>query len=257
MNLIILTEADRTGENSFRISDSRAEHIRTVLKRGVGDSISVGMLNGPLGAAEIVMSDSRAVELRCDRWWEIAPPVPEIDLICALPRPQTLKKVLLTCAMMGVRSLHLIRSNRVEKSYFQSPLIQSVSQLPFLIEGLAQGKLTRLPQVKVHDRFRSFFEDELDRIFREHLATDERLLCSPDTTSTLDIADIAHTHHLLIAVGPEGGWVPFETELMQSLGFRPFTLGHWTLRVEHAVTAALAQVELLRAISTPQSRENS
>ena len=50
----------------------------------------------------------------------------------------------------------------------------------------------------------------------------------------------------MAAVGPEGGWVPFELNLMQSLGFNPFTLGRWTLRVEHAVTAALSQIELMR-----------
>jgi RsmE family RNA methyltransferase len=245
MNLIILTDTDRIAENVFRLSDHRAEHIRAVLKRSVGDLVSVGIVNGPTGTATIVRMEADLVELRCDGWSEIVPPIPEIDLICALPRPQTLKKVLLTCAMMGVRSLHLVRSNRVEKSYFSSPLVQPESQLPHLIEGLSQGKLTRLPQVQVHDRFRRFFEDELP-IFTPDGNTSLRLLCSPDTDLPLDKVFGAGAAQVVIAIGPEGGWVPFETELMQSLGFHAFTLGRWTLRVEHAVTAALAQVEMLR-----------
>ncbi|MCX6834860.1 MAG: RsmE family RNA methyltransferase [candidate division Zixibacteria bacterium] len=248
MNLIILTEADRVTDSTFRLADSRAAHIRSVLKLRVGDTVLVGLLNGPECTAEIVHTESGLIELKSGNWHEIALPKPEIDLICALPRPQTLKKVLLTCAMMGVRSLHLIRANRVERSYFQSPLVQTENQLPYLIEGLSQGKLTRLPQVTVHDRFRQFFEDELGQIEGDTEQKSLRLLCSQDTEATLDTVYDKGSDQMIIAVGPEGGWVPFETELMQSVGFRPFTLGCWTLRVEHAVTAALSQVGLLRAI---------
>jgi len=153
---------------------------------------------------------------------------------------------------MGVRSLHLIRANRVEKSYFQSPLIQAEHQQPYLIEGLSQGKLTRLPLVQVHDRFRRFFEEELGLLTRGASAPPYRLLCSPVTDTTLDQVYDPGASELTVAVGPEGGWVPFEVDMMIGLGFRPFTLGRWTLRVEHAVTAALAQVELLRMMKSGQ-----
>jgi RsmE family RNA methyltransferase len=58
------------------------------------------------------------------------------------------------------------------------------------------------------------------------------------------------TEPLLFAIGPEGGWVLFEIELMEGLGFKRFSLGRWTLRVEHAVTAVLSQLELLRMSSS-------
>jgi len=246
MNLIILTESDRIDAGRYRLSDHRAEHIRAVLNLGEGDTVEVGVLNGPVGTARLLKVSGEEVELQGDEWRETITSKPEIDLICALPRPQTVKKVLLTAAMMGVRSVHLIRANRVEKSYFQSPLIEPGNQLPYLIEGLAQGRLTRLPAVQVHDRFRRFFEDELDGLISKAEETPQRLLCSPETTDTLDSVFDARVGQVTIAIGPEGGWVPFEIELMQERGFRPFTLGRWTLRVEHAVTSALAQVELCR-----------
>lgn len=246
MNLIILTEQDRVDEHSFRLADLRAEHIRAVLNLTPGDSVEVGLLNGPIATARVESVFPGEVIITCDSWRDLPMSGPEIDLVCALPRPQTLKKVLITSAMMGVRSLHLIRANRVEKSYFQSPLIQPENQLPYLVEGLAQGKLTRLPQVEVHDRFRAFFEDNLPRFQLGSSPHPLRLVASQDTKSSLyDLFNPAFTQ-VVAAVGPEGGWVPFELELMQSLGFKPFTLGRWTLRVEHAVTAALSQIELMR-----------
>ena len=251
MNLVILTDNDRLDERTFTLCDYRAEHVRSVLKLTAGDTISVGLLNGPLGTAQVERVTAESVVLRCDTWRDITYSRPAIDLICALPRPQTVKKVLITCAMMGVRSLHLVRANRVEKSYFQSPLIEPEHQLPYLIEGLSQGKLTRLPIVKVHDRFRKFFEEELGQITDNARAPALRLLCDPAVDVTMASVFFDRPESVTLAVGPEGGWVPFEMELMRSISFEPFSLGRWTLRVEHAVTAALAQVELLR--STQQS----
>jgi RsmE family RNA methyltransferase len=246
MNLIIVTEHDRLDEHTFRLNDLRAEHIRSVLNLDPGDPVEIGLLNGPQATARIERVSPGEVVLCADSWRDVPMTGPEVDLICALPRPQTLKKVLITSAMMGVRSVHLIRANRVEKSYFQSPLIQAENQLPYLVEGLAQGKLTRLPLVRVHDRFRQFFEDDLPHLSSDLSSTPLRLVGILETESSLhDVFDRA-ARELVVAVGPEGGWVPFEIELMQSLGFKPFTLGRWTLRVEHAVIAALSQMELLR-----------
>lgn len=246
MNLIILTETDRIGDKQYRLSDHRAGHILAVLKLEVGDTVEVGLLNGPQGRARLESIDNDRVDLVCEELAVIPAPTPQVNLVCALPRPQTLKKILITSAMMGVRALHLVRANRVEKSYFQSPLIQPENQLPFLLEGLSQGKLTRVPDVQVHDRFRPFFEDRLSRLDGNDESSSSRLLCSTEDAGSLDTVFDPGAVRVTVAIGPEGGWVPFEIELMQSVGFKPFLLGRWTLRVEHAVTAALSQLELLR-----------
>lgn len=244
MNLIILTESDNIGGGHYRLIDHRAGHIHDVLRLGVGEKVEAGLLNGPCGTALIESVTEREVILSCEHFEPTPDPVPSIDLICALPRPQTLKKVLLTSAMMGVRSLHLIRANRVEKSYFQSPLLEPANFMPYLIEGLSQGKLTRLPKVTTHDRFRRFFEDTLPSLVNE---TESHVRLLPDKETFRGLDKLYHDQqNILPAIGPEGGWVPFETELMERVGFQRFSLGRWTLRVETAVTAVLSQVELLR-----------
>ncbi len=251
MNLIILNDSDDIGSGRYRLVDHRAEHIRSVLNASVGETVEIGLLNGPAGVARIEEVTSEGVVLICGPLEKMADPTPAIDLVCALPRPQTLKRLLATSAMMGVRRLHLVRANRVEKSYFQSPLLMPENYTPYLIEGLSQGKLTRLPEVAIHDRFRVFFEDTLPAqvaaAAEENAAPPIRLLPDPESTRGLDrLFDRDTNSWVLLAVGPEGGWVPFEIELMESVGFRRFTLGRFVLRVEHAVTAALAQLELLR-----------
>nr|WP_255203729.1 RsmE family RNA methyltransferase [Myxococcus sp. AM011] len=49
----------------------------------------------------------------------------------------------------------------------------------------------------------------------------------------------------VLAIGPDGGWVSFEAQLLESHGFRPFSLGPRILRVETAVPVLVGQVALL------------
>jgi 16S rRNA (uracil1498-N3)-methyltransferase len=248
VNLIILTDSDQTTENHYRVTDRRAAHIRTILKAGPGDTVRVGLLNGPIGKGEIVSVTDGSVDLVCQ--FDQEPPTiwPEVDLFCAISRPKTMRKILVTAAMMGVRRLMLVRANRTDKSYLASPLLTPEGWTPFLIEGLAQGGLTRLPGVTVHPLFRPFVEDNLVQFFGGKKDT-LKLISDPTAVATLTQAWSTCEHnHILAAVGPEGGWVPFEVGLLEQQGFVGFSLGPWTLRVETAVVAVLAQIQLAARI---------
>ena len=244
MNLVILTESDKISDDKYILKDNRSEHIISILKLSVDDQLEIGILNGPIGKAVIEKITGTEIRLKISELFEPPQTKPIIDLICALPRPQTLKKILFTSAMMNVRQLHLVRANRVEKSYFQSPLLEEKNYTPFLIEGLAQGKFTCIPNVIIHNKFRPFFEDTLIELEKE-LGNKKTIKLLPDKESKYKLANVleADIDYLFIAIGPEGGWVPFEIEIFKKNGFQKFNLGPWTLRVEHAVTAVLAQIE--------------
>ena len=55
----------------------------------------------------------------------------------------------------------------------------------------------------------------------------------------------APTHDpMVLAIGPEGGWVPFELELLEAHGFQRLTAGARVLRVDTAVPFLLGQLAL-------------
>jgi len=249
MNLIIVTEKDIIDSGHIRLNDNRAEHIRSILKSSIGDPIEIGLLNGGICTAHVEIINEREIILGFKEFTTLASTSEtDIDIICALPRPQTLKKVLITSAMMGVRNLYLIRANRVEKSYFHSPLLEKSNYNRFLREGLSQGRLTRVPVVNIYTRFKPFFEDTLPDI--EKTCQSKALKLLPDQEMRLNLVTVYKKPHknIITAIGPEGGWVPFEIELMKNLGFKSFSLGNWTLRVENALTALMAQIELCSSL---------
>jgi 16S rRNA (uracil1498-N3)-methyltransferase len=239
MNIIILTKKDRLNDDYYHLNDERYLHIRDILKLSEKDFCEIGLLNGPCGKASVKNIDSEKVILKIDELYRVKEPEKGIEIICALPRPQTLKKVLSNCATMGVSKISLIRSEKVEKSYFQSPLLEKRNYDKYLIEGLSQGKRTLLPEVDIHKKFKPFFENR----FPENNSV--CILAIPEAENYLSTYSLSNKN-LIIAIGPEAGWNEFEINFMKNAGFTEFKLSENTLRVENAVVSVLAQIELLR-----------
>jgi len=238
MNLLLLHEADFLADGTARLTGRRLLHARDVLRAACGDSLRIGRLGGRTGTGEILRLSADELVLRVTLP-DDPPPRPAIDLLLALPRPKALRRVLPAAASLGVDRIVLLNAARVEKSYFESRVFDQVADL--LEQGLEQARDTRPPEVVVRDRFRPFVEDELETMFPGA----QRLLAHPAAAAPLP----ERRGRALLAVGPEGGWVPFELELLQGRGFVPFTLGPRPLRVEVAVPYALGA--LSRSSTSP------
>lgn len=246
MNIIILLPEDKIRENLYKLNDYRAEHLLNILKVEKSSIIQTGLLNGNKGKSEIqeIINKEIYIDFIPDLIEENKKY--EIDLICAMPRPQTLKKILVLSGTFEIRSLTLIKSNRVEKSYFQTPLLDETKINHYLIEGLMQGKFTRLPKVKIFNKFKKFWDDEFNNNLYPEFSKSIKLLAHPETDSTVLEHFTNINQNYIILIGPEGGWVPFEIDYIKSKNFIPINLGKPILRVENAVNAVLSQFELCK-----------
>lgn len=164
--------------------------------------------------------------------------LPPLDIICAIARPKTVKKVLITAGMMGVRHLHFVRACRTEKSYLTSKWLRPEACKPLLHEGMAISRLELEPNVIVHPLFRPFVEDELALLYGSDC---QKFVCDTGKAATFNHLMKPDMPFACIAIGPEADWEPFELELLHKAGFVSVSLGPWILRVEHAMTAAIAQ----------------
>jgi RsmE family RNA methyltransferase len=241
MNLILVREEEIAPGNLATVSGERARHILGVLKASPGATVRVGLLEGPLGVATVARVDGERVVLSC-AFEESAPEAPRIDLLLALPRPKVLNRLWSQLAALGVGRIVLVNAARVERCYFDSHVLSPEVFTPRLIEGLQQARDTRLPEVLVRRRFKPFMEDELDALFPAEL----RMAADPGGERRIGdlftAQDGQARERVLLAVGPEGGWVPFELELLRARGFEIVGMGSRTLRTDTACIGLMSLV---------------
>ncbi|SEL72738.1 16S rRNA (uracil1498-N3)-methyltransferase [Pseudoxanthomonas sp. GM95] len=72
-----------------------------------------------------------------------------------------------------------------------------------------------------------------------------RLLLDPQGTHALKTLAAPTSRHVVIAIGPEGGWSPRDRQALESNGFQGLQLGPRVLRTETAGLAAIAAVQAL------------
>ncbi len=234
MNLLLLETADFVAGNRVLLRDRRLTHMREVQRAEIGESLRVGLLGGAMGNGRLLRLDDHEAELEVV--FDQPPPAKlPLTLLLALPRPKMLRRVLQTVAAMGVPRLVLLNSYRVEKSFWQTPFLEPAAIREQLILGLEQARDTVLPQVSIEKRFKPFVEDRLPQ-----LAAGSRGLVGhpgdyPACPRALD-------EPVTLAIGPEGGWIPYEVEKLAAAGLQPVQLGERILRVETAVSALLARL---------------
>jgi RsmE family RNA methyltransferase len=238
MNLILLDPAELGDSGDVTLSGARARHMVNVLRVGPGHHVRVGVLDGPIGVAIVQAIGGDGVTMRCT-FDAALPPRPAVDLLLALPRPKVMRRLWAQIAALGVGRVILTNAERVERQYFDTHLLRPESYGPLLVEGLQQARDTRRPPVSVHKQFRILVEDDLGLLFPEG----QRLVAEPGEPATA--ASRLRDHgagRVLLAVGPEGGWNPFETSLLHAHGFQPIGMGRRTLRTDTACVALLALV---------------
>ena len=233
MNLLIIDKS--TSDNAtVHVVGRQLAHLLNVRKSVVGDTIRVGRLNGQMGEGKIIAinDDFAELEIRLEE----NPPTPlPLVVVLALPRPKMLRRVIQSVASLGVKKLYLVNSYKVEKSFWQSPLLQPDALRNELILGLEQSVDTELPDIELRKRFLPFVEDELPEIIHNRKA----LVAHPGSP---DGCPIDINQPACLAIGPEGGFIPYEVQKLISIGFEAVHLGPRILRVETAVPSLVSRL---------------
>jgi RsmE family RNA methyltransferase len=234
VNLLLLEDADFIASDRVVLRDRRLKHMQEVHRSEVGDSLRVSRVGGLLGNAELLRLEPREAELSVV--FDREPPAKlPLTLILALPRPKMLRRVFQTVATMGVPKVILVNSYRVEKSFWQTPFLEPAAIREQLILGLEQARDSVLPEIVIEKRFKPFVEDRLPAIVDGTLG----LVGHP---GDFPACPRAVEQPVTLAIGPEGGWIPYEIDLLRASGMNPVQLGERILRVETAVTALLARL---------------
>jgi RsmE family RNA methyltransferase len=235
MNIILFDKTDYyQNKNSIRLSDYRFDHISTVLKSKKNDTLKTGLINGSMGTGKVLEITDRYVDLSVTLDKKPPSPLP-LTIILAMPRPKILKRTLKHITVLGVKTIYLINSFRVEKSYWQTPGLKEAAVRKIFHNALEQACDTVLPELRIEPLFKPFVEDRLPDLIKNTV---------PVVAHPKNGKNNIHTSgkHVTLAIGPEGGFIPYEIKKLKECGFEEWKFGERILPVE---TAAPSLIPLL------------
>lgn len=233
MNIILLDSRQTETEFWSITSTRQLEHLQQHLQIQVGDTLKVGIREGQRYLTEIVEISEKAVRLK-PLQQETVPEKLPVTLIVALPRPKVLRRLIMDSVTLGVEKIILLHSYRVDKSYWQTPFLQ---QLNHYIElGLEQAGDTVAPQIELYKRFKPFVEDILPGLIT---SSRPAYVAHPYVEQAMPFAI---QHPCTIVIGPEGGFIPYEVDLLIKNGCQAVSLGNRIIRTETVIPYVLGRL---------------
>ena len=234
MNIVLLDANQDCSSDIWSIEDQRQiKHLNQHLQLRAGDTLKVGVRDGQRYLTEVQSITAQQIMLRPIQAENVPNKVP-VHLILALPRPKVLRRMIMDAVTLGVECISLIHSYRVDKSYWQSPFLQQLDD--YVTLGLEQAGDTIVPEIQLYKRFKPFVEDVLPTLISEQRPA---YVAHPYAEQSMPHA-IAHGCNLI--VGPEGGFIPYEIELLKKNGCQAMSLGNRILRTETAVSNILGRL---------------
>lgn len=236
MNCILLFDSDFVNDEKTvaRLHDRRKAHVESVFRAVVGQELKIGLVNGPMGTGKVSRIDREVLELETTLF-QSPPAALPLTLIMALCRPKSLKKAIEVATSLGVKKIFIIESWRVEKSYWSSPVLCPEQLLEHVYLGLEQAKDTMVPHIEFRHRFKPFVEDEIPSIIKGTRAFVAHPYDAMQCPYQVPVP-------VTLAIGPEGGFIPYEVQLLKKQGFDPISLGERIIRVEYAIPTLIGRL---------------
>jgi len=231
------------GDETVALPRDEAEHLRRVLRLGVGDTVSAFDGRGHEFLARVASIVRRDVRLQLLARVE-PPPEPGVPLtlVQAVLKGDKMDDVVRDAVMLGVAAIQPIVTRRSESTV--AMLLKSARVDRWRRVALASVKQSRravLPEVRVPLTLETFLGEpppsaRLMLVEPGAGAEVERLAAWRAAPSPTDAA---------VLIGPEGGWTEPEWRAAKAAGVRLITLGPRTLRADAVPIAAISVLQFL------------
>ncbi len=226
--------------SSLWLSPEESHHLGKVLRARVGDSVKLLNGRGLIADCRVKTLSRDTLELAVEGLVEKKPVSPRVDLVLGLAKPKALESILRQATEMSVASIQVLECDHAAYSLeasaqkwerFQDIIIeackQSLNPFPPILHAIMpfEAYLAKCPSDPRVLKLVASLEPSARPLSQYILPKPERLLCF---------------------VGPEGDFSAREYAQLAALGALGQSLGGSILRVETAVVAMLAQVELFK-----------
>nr|WP_232371697.1 RsmE family RNA methyltransferase [Leptospira ainazelensis] len=247
--MLICKEEWRIGNSDrFRILDPiKIKHISEILKKQIGDRLRAGIVDKNLGQLRIETLGPKEI---VGSYRPILNPkrrFPEVHLLLAVNRPPTVRKILELSGTWGVASIRFFLAKNSRKDYLTSPVWKPEEIEKELLEGMEQGKNIFLPKIESDFENRPetvLFEKTKDLDFTFRFVLDRKGKSITRIFEELHNKNLEYSENrILVALGPESGFVKKEIGFWKDNGFESVTVSSRVLRTETAVAFLLSRLE--------------
>ncbi len=229
-HLPALTNSDE----QLQLSPEEAKHCAQVLRKHVGDPISIFDGAGNEATAEITAISTKQVDLKILEQRHTPAPAVSISLIQAIPKGGNMEWIIEKAVELGVNAIYPVVTERtVVRLDLKDSSRKQEKWQRVAIEACKQCGQSWLPKVHAPLRFPA--------MLGTLPAHDLKIIAAlqPDAKSFKAIFSGAPAS-AVVAIGPEGDFTLDEYAAAKAHGLVPVTLGPLVLRVETASIFALS-----------------
>ncbi len=219
------------------LGEDAAHHAR-VRRLAVGAPVTVRDGSGSTSSGTLVRMAKQHLELEIEPP-RCPPPLPPVHLLVPVADKERMLLLAEKATELGVTTWRPVlwrRSRSVAGRGEGTMFAQKVEDR--MIGALLQSEGAWLPQ--------RFMESNAERAIAALPVEGTRLLLDPEGEP---IASVELSGPVVIAVGPEGGFEPDETERLVEAGFRKVAIAGGILRMETAAIVALGVVRTQLAVT--------
>jgi len=231
-------EAWTADAKTLVLSGDEARHAARVRRHRVGDVLSVldGAGRRAVGSISLIEGDRVIVEVV--EVHHTPSPITPLTLVQAIPKGDTIEWIIEKAVELGVAEIHPVLTERtIIRLDEKEALKKHVKWSRQLIEACKQCGQPHFPKLHPPQPLKTVLPT-LNRLSLRLIASLE-----PRAQPLTQLVPDEVPSSAGLAIGPEGDFSPAEYDAFAEAGWKPWTLGHLTLRCE---TAAISAVAILR-----------
>lgn len=238
-NFFVTAPAD--GESVYKICGSDYNHVKNVLRLGVGDTILVSF-SGSSDLCEIVeFSDCEVIVKIVQKDYQDTSLPIGIHLFQGLPKSDKLELIIQKAVELGAESITPVETSRSIVKIEEKKKKSKLERWQAIAESAAkQSKRTLIPEVKQVLSFKAAVETLKN--FDLILIPYENHKGMISTAKALK--EIKGGMNVAVFIGPEGGFSEDEVAAVIKVGGKSISLGKRILRTETAAVTAIAMLML-------------
>lgn len=235
MNLFY-AEPNQISGNSIRLTGQEAQHAAKVLRLGKGDSIHITDGAGSLYHCRITNTSRNVLLAEIYESDFIEPEKPELILcIGMIKKRDRLEFAIEKAVELGAGKILIYKADHSEKTGIRTGRFEQIT-----LRAMKQSLRCHLPEVEAFD--------SLDKVIKQY--QEAEIIVADETVEEKNslISGIKSSHVLLI-VGPEGGFSERERDLIDQTGCKAVSLGKYRLRTETAAITLLNHFQFIHRMT--------